>query len=320
MKNIFITGSAGFIGFHLAQVLKKQGNFVLGLDNFNSYYDVRLKHHREKLLYEQGITTIHGDINDQTLLETLIRKNKITHIVHLAAQAGVRYSLTHPKAYTQSNLDGFVTLLEVLKQFPSTKLVFASSSSVYGNNQKIPFSVEDPTDHPVNLYGATKKANELLAYAYHHLFGISMIGLRFFTVYGPWGRPDMAYYHFTKNIMEGTPIQVFNEGKMQRDFTYIDDIILGILSTLDHETDFAIYNLGNNNPVSLLHLIEIIEHLSQKKAKIQMLPMQKEEMPITFADISLSTEKLGYRPQTSFEKGMEKFFFWYQYFTELPPS
>lgn len=310
-KRIFITGIAGFIGFHLAKFLHGRGFFVLGCDNFNNYYDPALKKQRAEQLLALGIEVVDADISDSPLIESLLVKNKITHCVHLAAQAGVRYSLTFPEKYVHSNLHGFTQILEVLKRHPHIKFIFASSSSVYGLNQKIPFSEEDKTVHPANFYAATKIAGEAIAHSYHHLYGIPTIGLRYFTVYGPWGRPDMAYFLFTDSIMQGKPIQVFHEGKMQRDFTYIDDIIQGTCAALDFEADFEIFNLGNHRPVEILHLIELIEKKIGKKAIKEFKPMQSGEVLTTYADISKSQQALCFHPKTSLEEGMDKFLDWY---------
>ncbi|NGX48688.1 MAG: UDP-N-acetylglucosamine 4-epimerase [Candidatus Anoxychlamydiales bacterium] len=311
MKNVFVTGAAGFIGFHLCKHLKKRDDFVIGLDNFNSYYDVNLKNLRKKILNDSGIEVIKADINDKEILKKIIKENKITHIVHLAAQAGVRFCFDNPEAYVNSNIVGFVNLLEVLKDFKDIKLIFASSSSVYGLNDKIPFSPTDKTDRPTNLYGATKKANESLAFAYHHIYKIPMIGLRYFTVYGPFGRPDMAYFKFTKNIIEEKKIEIYNQGEMERDFTYIDDIIEGTISAVDKAKSFEIFNLGNNTPINLLDFISIIEKKLGKKAIKIFKPFQKGEMLSTFADIKTSKEFLNYNPKTNIEDGIEKFIDWY---------
>jgi len=311
MKNVFVTGAAGFIGFHLCKHLKKRDDFVIGIDNFNPYYDVNLKNLRKKILNDSGIEVIKADINEKEILEKIIKKNKITHIVHLAAQAGVRFCFDNPDAYVNSNIVGFINLLEVLKNFKDIKLIFASSSSVYGLNDKIPFSTTDKTDRPTNLYGATKKANESLAFSYHHIYKIPMIGLRYFTVYGPFGRPDMAYFKFTKNIIEGKKIEIYNNGEMKRDFTYIDDIIEGTISAIDNAKSFDIFNLGNNTPINLLDFISIIEKKLGKKAHKIFKPFQKGEMLSTFADIKTSKEFLNYNPKTNIENGIEKFIDWY---------
>lgn len=277
----------------------------MGCDNFNDYYDPELKKLRAKQL-----TNIHTlDIKDD--LETLLLENKITHVVHLAAQAGVRHSITHPEKYHDTNLTGFFHLLETLRKMPHIPLVFASSSSVYGLNKKIPFTETDPTDSPANFYGATKKANELMAFSYHHLYKIPMIGLRFFTVYGPYGRPDMAYFSFADAICEEKTIRVFNEGNMQRDFTYIDDIVEGIKSALDYKTNFEVFNLGNNKPEELMKMIRLLEEHLGKKAKLEMLPMQPGEIQTTFADITKAQKFLNFAPKISLEEGLEKFTKWY---------
>ena len=311
-KRILITGVAGFIGFHLALKLKQRGDHTLGIDNFNSYYDTQLKRDRQVHLQQNGIEVLSADIRDRDFLRLLLLRHEITHVVHLAAQAGVRHSLYEPDDYVASNLQGFVSILEACRTFPNLKLIFASSSSVYGLNKKIPFSVEDPTDHPANLYGATKKANEVMAHSYHHLYGLSVTALRFFTVYGPWGRPDMAYYRFARQICENQPIQVFNYGKMRRDFTYIDDIVEGTIAAIDLGAAYEIFNLGNHSPVQLLHLIELIEEALGKKAIKELLPMQPGEVLETYADISKSQRMLGFTPKTRIEEGIKKFIDWYR--------
>lgn len=312
-KRILVTGAAGFVGFHLSKALHARGDHVIGYDNFNDYYDPNLKIARNKSLKNDGIRIIKGDISNKKKLLSLVEKEEITHIAHLAAQAGVRYSLINPDAYVESNLAGFVNILEICRH-TGAKLTYASSSSVYGANTKIPFSEKDFTDNPVSLYGATKKANELLAYSYHKLFGISMSGLRFFTVYGPWGRPDMAYYSFAKAIKEGKTIDLFNNGKMERDFTYIDDVISGTIAAIDLEASFEIFNLGNNHPEKLGTLVTLLEKYLGKKAKTRLLPMQPGDVVATFADISHSQNKLGYSPKTSLAKGIEKFCTWFEKF------
>ncbi|MFA6119523.1 MAG: NAD-dependent epimerase/dehydratase family protein [Parachlamydiales bacterium] len=311
MKRILITGAAGFIGFHLSLNLKKRNDFVIGLDNFNHYYDVNLKKSRASILKENDIQVIQADINDTDALNKIISDNSITHVVNLAAQAGVRYSLKNPSTYVQSNLVGFVNLLEAIKNYRNIKFIFASSSSVYGLNETSPFCVNDKTDRPANLYGATKKANELIAFSYHNLYQIPTVGLRYFTVYGPYGRPDMAYYKFTKSIIEGKKIDLFNEGNMKRDFTYIDDIIAGTVSAIDYAKDFEIFNLGNNKPVDLNYFISLIEKKLNKKAKKNLICNQKGEMISTCANIDGSIEKLNFSPKTTIEEGMEKFLTWY---------
>lgn len=318
MKRILITGAAGFIGFHLAQRLKKRGDFAIGLDNFNAYYDPQLKKDRSEILRKQGIEIVPGDIRDRDALKLLLLRHGITHVVHLAAQAGVRHSLSAPDDYVASNLQGFVSVLEACRLFPSLKLIYASSSSVYGLNKKIPFSVDDKTDQPANLYGATKKANEVMAHAYHHLHGLSVTALRYFTAYGPWGRPDMAYYRFTRQICEGQPIQVFNRGHMRRDFTYIDDIVEGTIAAIDLGAPSEVFNLGNNSPVNLLHLIELLEEALGKEAIKEMLPMQQGEVTETYADIEKSQRMLNFRPSISLEEGILRFIEWYKHYHAVP--
>ena len=311
-KNVLITGAAGFIGFHLARHLTSRGDSVHGYDNFNSYYAPKLKRDREKLLKAENVNIFDADICDALSLNKFIEKNEITHIAHLAAQAGVRYSIDQPHEYIKANITGFLNILEACRLFPHLKLTYASSSSVYGLNKKVPFSETDRTDNQASLYGVTKKTNELMAETYHHLYGIPATGLRFFTVYGPWGRPDMAYFSFTKAIMEGLPINLFNEGNMQRDFTYIDDIVAGITSAIDLEAPLEIFNLGNHNPVPLLRFVEILEDALQKKAKKIFKPMQLGDVPETFADIEYSQKKLGFYPRVSLEEGIPKFIMWYR--------
>jgi UDP-glucuronate 4-epimerase len=312
LKRILVTGAAGFIGFHFSRFLKARGDFVIGLDNFNTYYTPQLKKDRAMILQQEGIEIIYGDIQDKEKLKELLSKHHITHVVHLAAQAGVRHSLTHPDDYVSSNLQGFVSLLEAIRFFPQCKLVYASSSSVYGLNKKIPFHDEDRTDQPTNLYGATKKANEVIAHAYHHLYGIATTALRFFTAYGPWGRPDMAYYQFTQQICRGEPISVFNHGQMKRDFTYIDDIVRGTAAALDLGAPYEIFNLGNHCPVKLDYLISLIENALGKKAVKKMLPMQPGEVLETYADIEKSQKILGFEPLVSIEEGISRFIEWYK--------
>jgi len=310
--HIFITGIAGFIGFHVAEALRKRGDTVVGCDNFNAYYDPQLKRDRAALLEKQGVKIFEMDIRDGALLEKLVVENKITHFLHLAAQAGVRHSIKHPKDYVDSNLEGFIQVLGVIRHHPKIPFIYASSSSVYGLNTKIPFSETDPTDMPSSLYGATKKSNELIAHAYHHMYGISVTGLRFFTVYGPWGRPDMAYFSFTNAIMKGEPLHIYNEGQMKRDFTYIDDIVAGTLAAIDLKASCEIFNLGNHKPEGVLHLVELLEKNIGKVAIKELLPMQPGEVPVTYADISKSHKLLGFSPTTSLETGIKKFLSWYK--------
>lgn len=316
-KNIFITGAAGFIGFHLAKHLAERGENVLGYDNFNDYYSPQLKRLRVEQLHKMGITVLEGDICDSLTLQTAIQKHQSTHLVHLAAQAGVRYSLTNPQAYVKTNLEGFINILEVCRKNPEMKLIYASSSSVYGLNPSVPFSEEDRTDHQASLYGVTKKTNELMAHSYHHLFGISVTGLRFFTVYGPWGRPDMAYFSFAKAILEEQPIEIFNHGKMKRDFTYIDDIVSGTSAAIDLGAQNEIFNLGNHQPVDILHFIEILEKSLDKQAIKKFLPMQAGDVVTTYADIEHSRKKLGYLPKTVLEEGIPQFVKWYKKYASI---
>lgn len=311
-KTVFITGAAGFIGFHLACQLALRGDKVVGYDNFNDYYTPQLKRMRMQELQKQGISIIEGDICDAATLNESIKKHHTTHLVHLAAQAGVRYSLENPQAYVKTNLEGFVNILETCRHHPSIKLIYASSSSVYGRNTEIPFSERDRTDIQASLYGVTKKSNELMANTYHHLYKIPVTGLRFFTVYGPWGRPDMAYYTFTKAILSGEPIAVYNHGQMERDFTYIDDIIRGTIAAIDLGAACEIFNLGNHRPVKLLDFIALLEKSLETKAILKPMPMQAGDVVATYADISHSTEKLGFTPQITLEEGIPRFINWYK--------
>lgn len=324
MSKILVTGVAGFVGFHLAKSLLQKGREVIGFDNVNDYYSVQLKKDRLALLQPMtGYEFVQGDLVDETALKNLFQKHRPAIVVNLAAQAGVRYSLENPRAYVDSNLVGFVNLLECCKNHKIQHLVYASSSSVYGANKKIPFSVADNVDHPVSLYAASKKANELIAHSYSHIYQLPTTGLRFFTVYGPWGRPDMALFLFTKAIFEGQPINVFNNGKMQRDFTYIDDIVEGVERTMDHipkandpknatAAPYHVYNIGNNQPVELMHFIEVLENAIGKKAKKNMLPMQPGDVPVTYADVDDLMRDVGFRPKTPIEEGIQKFVEWYR--------
>lgn len=311
-KNVLITGAAGFVGYHSALRLAERGDQVVGYDNYNDYYAPQLKRDRAAILHLKGVSVVEGDICDMPLLLSTIEQKRITHIVHLAAQAGVRYSIANPGAYLKSNLEGFLNVLEACRRFPSLKLTYASSSSVYGLNRKVPFSVDDRTDKQASFYGATKKCNEIMAETYHHLYGIPVTGLRFFTVYGPWGRPDMAYFTFTQSILNDQPIELFNEGKMLRDFTYVDDVVNGITAALDLGAECEVFNLGNNKPVELLHFVKVIESTLGKKAKKKFKPMQPGDVVSTFADIDYSQEKLGFIPQVSLEEGIPKFVEWYR--------
>ena len=310
-KQILVTGAAGFIGHHLSLALKRRGDDVIGCDNFHPYYDPKLKQDRTSILQENGVLALPVDIREREALQNIIDDYGITHIVHLAAQAGVRYSLVNPQSYVDSNLEGFLSIMELCRANPGIKCVYASSSSVYGLNTKIPFSESDPTDLPTSLYGATKKSNELIAHAYHHLFKIPLTGLRFFTVYGPFGRPDMAYFSFTKAVLEENPILVFGEGKLLRDFTFIDDIVEGTIAAIDLGANYEIFNLGNHKPCSVLDLISCIEKETGKKAQMQFEPMQPGDVHTTYADISKSQKMLGFYPKTSLQEGIEKFVSWY---------
>ncbi|KAF3890648.1 MULTISPECIES: NAD-dependent epimerase [Nostocales] len=330
MTKILVTGAAGFIGFHLSQRLLDRGDEVIGLDNLNDYYDVNLKKDRLVQLQDKSTFKFYQmDIADREGIAKLFAKYNFDKVVNLAAQAGVRYSLTNPHIYADSNLIGFINILEGCHQTNVQHLVFASSSSVYGANTKIPFSVRDNVDHPISLYAATKKANELMAHTYSSLYGLPTTGLRFFTVYGPWGRPDMALFLFTKAILEGQAIEVFNYGKMKRDFTYIDDIVEGVIRVLDKipepnpswignapdpSTSYApykIYNIGNNHPVKLMAFIEALENCLGRKAEKKLLPLQLGDVPTTYADVDDLVQDIGFKPNTSIEVGIERFVKWY---------
>lgn len=309
---VLVTGAAGFIGFHVARTLRERGIHVVGLDNFNSYYDVRLKRARAAILQQMDVAIVEDDCSKEGLFQELLAKYSITSVIHLAAQAGARYWLKDPASYIRSNIQGFFQLLNACSAHPKIRIIWASSSSVYGSNAKLPFSTEDKTDNPTNLYSATKKSNEVMAAAYHHVFKIPLIGLRFFTVYGPWGRPDMAYYMFTNAINKGEPIKLYNFGKMRRDFTYIDDIVEGVLAAWSSPIEYGIYNLGNNVPEDLEKLVGIIEANLGKKANIQRVPMEPGEMVETFADISSSIKDLGFKPTTTLEEGIGHFINWWR--------
>lgn len=320
-SKIIVTGSAGFIGFHLCKQLLEEGHTVVGLDNLNDYYDVGLKNDRNSILQKNDQFTFHHlDVFEREPLFEVFKSVKPDHVVNLAAQAGVRYSLKNPYTYADSNLVGFLNILEACRNFGVKHLVFASSSSVYGANAKTPFSVSDPVEKPVSLYAATKRANELMAYTYSHLYGIPTTGLRFFTVYGPWGRPDMAYFSFTKAIMEGQTIKVFNHGKMKRDFTFVEDIVDGVIRVANHipagnEEDpapFKLYNIGNNSPVELGEFISILENAVGKEAVKEYLPMQPGDVPQTYADISDISADTGFSPKTDLATGLGKFVEWYK--------
>jgi len=312
---IFVTGSAGFIGSYVAHALLDGGHEVVGLDNFNDYYPVSLKETRHaRLEARDGYTGIRGDLADYAMLMSLFEDHAFERVCHLAAQAGVRYSLQNPFTYQESNLEGHLNILECCRNNDVPRLVYASSSSVYGGNEKIPFAETDPVDHPVSLYAATKKANELMAHAYTHLYGFQSIGLRFFTVYGPWGRPDMAYWLFTDAMLEDRPIKVFNHGDMKRDFTYIDDIVQGVVAALfsDGLDRYEIFNLGNNRPEQLMDMIRYLGEALGIEPKMEMLPMQPGDVPVTYADIEKAKAKLGYVPTTSLSDGLSRFVEWYR--------
>ena len=319
-KTYLITGGAGFIGFFLSKALLKKGARVIGFDNMNDYYEVSLKEDRLAILKkEEGYTFIKGDLADKEGLQALFQRYRPEIVVNLGAQAGVRYSIDHPDAYMESNIMGFFQLLEVCRAFPVEHLVYASSSSVYGANDKIPFSTKDQVDQPVSLYAATKKSNELLAYAYSKLYHIPTTGLRFFTVYGPFGRPDMAYFKFARKIMEDQPIQIYNYGEMYRDFTYIDDIVTGVENLLCNPpaldakgAAYKIYNIGNNKPEKLLDYIEILEKCLGKEAKKEYLPMQPGDVPRTYADITELMEDFHFKPSTTIEEGLSRFAEWFK--------
>ena len=335
-RKILVTGVAGFIGFALSKRLLEQGYEVVGLDNLNDYYDVDLKLSRLKqITMQENFKPVRLDIADRDGMARLFKEEKFDAVVNLAAQAGVRYSLINPHAYVDTNLVGFVNILEGCRHNNIKHLVFASSSSVYGANTKMPFSVHHNVDHPVSLYAATKKANELMAHTYASLYKLPSTGLRFFTVYGPWGRPDMALFLFTKAILGGKPIDVFNYGKMQRDFTYIDDIVEGVVRVIDRipgpnpewsgdmpdpSTSYApykLYNIGNNNPVELMHFIEVLEDCLGKKAEKNLLPIQAGDVPATYADVDDLIKDVGFKPSTSIEEGIKKFVEWYKEYYKI---
>ena len=319
---ILVTGAAGFIGFHVARQLLAEGRPVVGLDSLNSYYDPALKQARlERLQGDSRFSFVQADLADRETVAALFARHRFESVVHLAAQAGVRHSIDHPHAYADANLEGFINVLEGCRHNGCRHLIYASSSSVYGNNSKLPFSVEDRTDQPVSLYAATKKANELMAHCYSHLYRLPVTGLRFFTVYGPWGRPDMAMYLFTKAIVEGKPIQLFNHGKMRRDFTHVTDIVRGILKLVDlvpqasgepGSVPARLYNIGNNRPEELLHVVSLLEKELGRTARKEMLPMQPGDVWETFADIEELTRDTGFRPSTSIEDGVRDFVAWYR--------
>ncbi|MEN9592251.1 MAG: hypothetical protein RJA21_710 [Gemmatimonadota bacterium] len=336
MAKILVTGAAGFIGYHTSERLLARGDEVVGLDNVNDYYDPTLKEARiARLSAKPGFRLFRMDLADRDGVARLFREERFDRVINLAAQAGVRYSITNPHAYIESNLVGFINILEGCRHTGVQHLTYASSSSVYGANTAMPFSVHQNIDHPVSLYAATKKANELMAHTYSHLYGLPTTGLRFFTVYGPWGRPDMAMFLFTKAILAGQPIDVFNHGKMQRDFTYIDDIVEGVIRTSDHTAEpnpawnsdapdpatskapYRIYNIGNNNPVELMYLIEIIEKELGRVAEKRMLPLQPGDVPATSANVDALVRDVGFAPQTPIETGVANFVAWYREYFQI---
>jgi UDP-glucuronate 4-epimerase len=324
-----VTGAAGFIGFHVAQKLLQKQFRVIGVDNINDYYDPSLKEARLAILEKHPRFTFNQlDIADRAGIEKLASEHPdITHIVHLAAQAGVRYSLVNPYAYAHSNLTGQLTMLELARHLKSCEhFVYASSSSVYGSNEKLPFSVEDNVDHPVSLYAATKKSGELMAHCYSHLYHIQTTGLRFFTVYGPWGRPDMSPFLFAKAILDGKPIRVFNHGDMRRDFTYIDDIVDGVLAVAakppqDEDANYAVYNIGNHRSEPLMRFIQVMENALGTKAMIEFEPMQPGDVKETYADIEPMQKKFGYQPRVSIDEGIPRFVAWYlKFYGSMSPK
>jgi UDP-glucuronate 4-epimerase len=333
MSAILVTGAAGFIGFHVAQRYLKQGRAVVGLDNLNDYSDPNLKIARlERLKSLSGFQFVRADLEDTATLATIFREGQFQVVVNLAAQAGVRYSLINPQSYVQTNLVGFANVLEMCRHHGTRHLIYASSSSVYGGSKNLPFSTHQNVDHPLSLYAATKKSNELLAHTYSHLFGLPTTGLRFFTVYGPWGRPDMALFLFTRAMLEGKPINVFNHGQMKRDFTYIDDVVDAVYRLTDHlpvpdprwnpklpdpstsTGPYRLYNIGNNKSVPLMHLIAVLENCLAVEAKKKFLPMQPGDVPETCAEIEDLAREVGFRPRTDIEQGVAKFVEWYRNF------
>lgn len=342
IKHILVTGSAGFIGYHLSERLLNEGNHVTGLDNINDYYSVSLKRDRvselRKISDSENFDFIEGDLSDRVLISKLFNKNTFDVVINLGAQPGVRYSLENPQAYIDSNIQGFMNILEGCRHSNPKHLIYASSSSVYGMNEKMPFKTSDRVDHPVSLYAATKKSNELMAHTYSHLYGVPSTGLRFFTVYGPWGRPDMAYFLFTKAILENKPIKVFNHGEMARDFTYIDDIVESIIRLLDKppssnpEWDrsnpspassyapYQLFNIGHNSPVKLMDFIAEIEKNLGKVAEKNMMPIQPGDVPKTWADVEDLYNYIDYKPKVGIEEGVKKFIDWYKTYYKVPIS
>ncbi|WP_160719779.1 NAD-dependent epimerase [Bacillus sp. USDA818B3_A] len=330
MKTILITGCAGFIGFHLSKRLLLNNYVIIGVDNLNSYYDVNLKKARLKQLeVYKNFNFELCSIEDKEAMEKIFKQGQIDIVIHLAAQAGVRYSLENPYAYIESNVVGFINILECCRHHKIEHLIYASTSSVYGANTKLPFSTEDNVDYPVSLYAATKRANELMAHTYSHLYDLPATGLRFFTVYGPWGRPDMSYFMFTKAIMNGEKIQVFNYGQMKRDFTYIDDIVEGIVRLMDKKPEriqvpgisstapHKVYNIGNNQPEDLMTFISVLEEKIGKKANKEFLPMQPGDVHVTYADVEDLENEIGFKPKTSINEGLGKFIDWYKEYYKL---
>ena len=317
-QSILVTGAAGFIGFHLSRKLLEKGNRVIGVDNLNPYYDVTLKKARlDRLKPLQDFFFYEEDIQNLSGLKEIFQKHSIGRVCNLAAQAGVRHSLKDPFSYQKSNLEGFLNLLELAREHEISNFVYASSSSVYGDSAKIPFSVDDRVDRPVSLYGATKKANELMAFAYNHLFSIPCTGLRFFTVYGPWGRPDMALFLFTDAILNDRPINVYNYGRMKRDFTYIDDVVEGTIAALEKPFAYEVFNLGNSDPIELMDFIGIIEEELGREAQKNMMPLQPGDVLETSADIGKSKDMLGFSPRTPIREGIKKFLAWYREYYEV---
>lgn len=335
---ILLTGAAGFIGFHLAKRLLERGDEVVGVDNFNAYYEPKLKEARAEILQRLGpklhrgdeslaqrqrlhtrplFTMVRADLADREAIKKLFTGARYDAVVNLAAQAGVRYSIENPYAYIDANVTGFMNILEGVRHHPTGHLVYASTSSVYGLNPSLPYKENDDTDHPVSLYAATKKANELMAHSYAHLFKVPTTGLRFFTVYGPWGRPDMALFKFTKGILEGTPIPVFNEGRMVRDFTYVDDIVEGVVRTIDRPEGYRIFNIGNHHRVELMEYIRAVEKAVGKEAKLELLPMQAGDVAATEADTSALWKVTGFAPDTPIEEGVKRFVDWYREYYEV---
>ncbi len=332
---VLLTGVAGFIGFHVCMALAKRGDTVIGIDNLNDYYDVRLKEDRRDILArEQGVKFIKADLADRTAIETIFAEEKPVRVINLAAQAGVRYGFVNPHAYINSNIIGFLHILEGCRHNGVEHLVYASTSSVYGANTRLPFATTQNVDHPVSLYAATKKSNELMAHSYAHLYGLPVTGLRFFTVYGPWGRPDMSLFLFTKKILADEPIDIFNYGDHERDFTYIGDIVEGVVRALDRvatpnpdwdgmnpdpstsSAPYRLYNIGNNQPVGLMYFIECIEKALGKTAKKNFLPLQPGDVPRTYADIDALDRDIGFRPKTPIEEGVRRFVEWYRSYYE----